>query len=70
MKHHIFRGFKIIIGIICLIIGLIGLLLPILPGWVFIFAAIYLLFPERGKDIVHWLESKINLWRKKHPDKE
>lgn len=67
MKNYLLRGVKIFLGILSLILGLVGLLLPILPGWVFIFAGIYLIFPEHGKNIVHWLESKINRWRKKHP---
>lgn len=67
MKDNLFRGFKIIIGVISILIGIIGLVLPILPGWVLIFAGIYLLSPEHGKAIVNWLEEKIKRYRKQHP---
>lgn len=42
-------------------IGIIGLLLPILPGWAFIFVALLLLFPESGKQIIE----RIRAWLKK-----
>lgn len=56
---------KIILGVIFFLLGIVGLLLPILPGWALIFAGIMLIYPERGKRIVQWLEEKIKKIRKK-----
>jgi hypothetical protein len=43
MKNPIVMLIRRGIGIICLIIGVLGLLLPILPGWPFLVPAIVLL---------------------------
>ncbi|HLJ73040.1 MAG TPA: hypothetical protein VKU62_00545 [Thermoanaerobaculia bacterium] len=42
MKHII----RIAIAIISILIGIAGVLLPILPGWPFFAAALLLIFPE------------------------
>jgi uncharacterized membrane protein YbaN (DUF454 family) len=38
-----------------ILLGLSGIVLPVLPGWVFIFAGIYLISPRRHKSIKNWL---------------
>lgn len=43
IKNPLVRLMRRIVGIICLIIGILGLLLPILPGWPFLIPAIVLL---------------------------
>jgi uncharacterized protein YqgC (DUF456 family) len=37
---------RLILALICIIIGFAGLLLPILPGWLFFGIAALLLFPD------------------------
>lgn len=39
-------------GLILLMIGIIGLVVPILQGWIFILIAIPLISPERGKKMI------------------
>ena len=42
-----------VIGTMCIIIGMIGLLMPVLPGWVFIITGIYFVSPHtyyKGKE--------------------
>lgn len=37
MEQQIKSKFKKTVGIVMVILGLLGLLLPVLPGWIFIF---------------------------------
>jgi uncharacterized membrane protein YbaN (DUF454 family) len=53
---------KRILGSVMIILGLCGIALPILPGWVFVFAGIYLISPRRHRSIKNWL---IKLFRLK-----
>lgn len=55
---------KRIIGTIMILIGLSGIVLPILPGWVFVFAGIYLISPRKHKSIKDWLIRTFKLKRK------
>jgi uncharacterized membrane protein YbaN (DUF454 family) len=49
------------LGIICLLLGLPGLVLPILPGWLFLVIGILLLSVDLPffKGLVQWLEKRI-----------
>jgi len=51
-KHKIIRIAEIIGGVTLILLGIIGLVLPLLQGFLFIFAGIILLFPEKGKKII------------------
>jgi hypothetical protein len=42
-------------GVLLILVGLIGLILPIMPGWVFIFAGLALLGDRR---IYHWAKAR------------
>jgi uncharacterized membrane protein YbaN (DUF454 family) len=44
-----------------ILLGLSGIVLPILPGWVFIFAGIYLISPRRHKSIKRWLMKTLKI---------
>ncbi len=49
------RALRLVLGLILLVIGLVGLLMPILPGWLLIFVGLAVLgvklpFLERIKD--------------------
>jgi len=55
-------------------VGIIGLLLPIVPGWLLIFVAIPLMSIEHGKKISArvkiWKERGSNWWRKKKKEND
>jgi len=38
--------FRIIAGVLLILVGIVGLMLPVMPGWIFIFPGIYLLGPD------------------------
>lgn len=58
---------KLVGGVILILIGIIGLILPILQGWLFIAAGIIMIAPERGKQFVEKVKMKwAQFRRKKH----
>lgn len=44
-EHHLLRVARITVGIVFLILGVIGSLLPILQGWMFFLLALITFFP-------------------------
>lgn len=52
MFRNILILIRITIGFIFLFIGVIGLILPILQGWIFLLIAIPFISPEHGKKIL------------------
>lgn len=60
--------FRIAAGIFLLLLGIIGLVVPILQGWLLIFIAIPLLSPEHGKKMAakakEWLAKIRGRFRK------
>lgn len=56
---------RITAGVILLLLGIIGLFLPILQGWLLIFIAIPLIHPEYGKKMVEKLKTWKEKWRKR-----
>jgi hypothetical protein len=56
-KSGIAKMFYLSFGIIFLIIGLIGLLLPILPGWLFLIPAV-LCFAKSSQGFNNWLRKR------------
>lgn len=63
--HPVWRLIRLISGILLLIIGIIGGLLPILQGWMFVIPALVLLAPESRlvRKIVVKMRTKLNLRR-------
>lgn len=59
------KTFYIIFGIICLFIGLVGFLVPFLPGWPFFFIGIGAISPKHGKGMLEWVKKKIQKIRRK-----
>lgn len=53
---------RLFCGCLCLILGVIGGVLPILQGWLFILAALLLL-----KDEVNWIQQIITRLERKYP---
>ncbi len=51
-----FRRRKAWYAVPLLILGIVGLVLPIMPGWILIFLAIFLLFPATGDKIIERLK--------------
>ncbi len=52
------KTFKILLAILNICLGIIGFLLPIIPGWPFILLAILLIKPEQGKKFKEWLKKR------------
>ncbi len=52
--------FRIVAAIFSIVIGFAGLILPVLPGWLFFGVAVLLLFPEAKftRRIAAWLEQR------------
>jgi hypothetical protein len=64
----LFRIIRRIVGLICLLIGLLGLLLPILPGWPFIIPAIVLLGRrDRALRLLHTIVRRALRFLRRHP---
>ncbi len=67
MFRNILTLIRISFGLILLMLGIIGIFLPILQGWLFIFIAIPIISPAHGERMIiklkEWKE-KIKNWRK------
>lgn len=50
---------RILLGIAIVMIGIVGLIVPIMPGWLFIIPGLVLINPEKGKIIGNKLKSKV-----------
>lgn len=48
-KKHLLRIARISLGILFLILGVVGSLLPILQGWIFFLLALIAFFPDHPK---------------------
>jgi hypothetical protein len=46
MTRNVKKIVRQIVGIALLVLGVVGLALPVLQGWLTIFAGLYVLFPE------------------------
>ncbi len=74
MKHSLrkllaFPAFRVAVGAGCMVLGLAGLILPILPGWPFIFYGLELLglgflIPVVLRDFVRNMERKAGFRRR------
>jgi uncharacterized membrane protein YbaN (DUF454 family) len=60
LKAKLKRWFNILVGLGMLIVGVIGWILPIMPGWVFFVPGLVLLSKEFhwAKKLLGWLRSK------------
>jgi len=54
---------RLTLGLMLMLVGILGLLLPILPGWIFIFPGLALLVPDTRA--WHWLREKAERVRAK-----
>jgi len=65
MYKNLFVVIRVAAGFMLLFLGIIGLFLPILQGWLFIFIAIPLISPAHGKKMVEKLKelrAKVTIW--------
>lgn len=69
MTQHILRVGKISVGILLLILGVIGLLLPVIPQIPFLIGGLTLLSSENrhAKALLEWVEKKVG-WQRTKPD--
>src|SRR5262245_7131206 len=63
--HPVLRVTRLIVGILLILMGVIGSLLPILQGWMFLIPGLGLLAPEsrRIRKLVVWLRARLRLRR-------
>ena len=45
-KEYLIRGLRFFGGSVLILIGIVGIFLPILQGWLFIFLGLFLIKPE------------------------
>lgn len=57
-------------GLILLMIGIIGLIIPILQGWLLILIAIPIISPKYGKKMITKVKEKIYAFRRRDPDRQ
>lgn len=68
MTHWMKQAFRLTSGIFLVVLGLAGLALPILPGWIFLIPGMVILgdfFPP-AKRLVEWAKRKAG-WDKPTP---
>ncbi len=53
------------LALVFLMIGIIGGFIPILQGWVFVLAALWLIFPDHAEQIVDRIRAWLQRFRKK-----
>jgi hypothetical protein len=53
------------LALVFLVIGIIGGFIPILQGWVFVLAALWLLFPKHAEQIVDRVRAWLHRFRRK-----
>ena len=68
MTHHIRRAGKITLGVLLLILGVIGIALPIVPQIPFLLGGLTLLSSENRhcKALLEYIERRVG-WRKSTP---
>lgn len=68
MYQNLLITLRVSAGLVILMLGIIGLFLPILQGWLLIFIAIPMISPAKGKQMVIKLKTlgaRIQGWWKK-----
>lgn len=68
MTQHIWRVGKISLGVLLLILGVIGLLLPVVPQIPFLIGGLTLLSSENrhAKALLDWVEKRVG-WQRSVP---
>lgn len=63
--HPVLRLIRLVAGLLLLIVGLVGLAIPVMPQWPFILPALALLAPEsrHARKLIIWLRTRLRLRR-------
>jgi hypothetical protein len=48
-RKHLLRAFRWSLGVLFILLGIVGALLPVLQGWIFFLMAFIMLFPDHHK---------------------
>ena len=54
---RLFFPFRIIIGVCLILFGIVGIILPGLPGWTPLILGVMIISPKHGKLIARWVYS-------------
>lgn len=76
MREHLQRILLIILGLILILLGVAGLIFPIMPGWILLIPGVYLVLRQfaagrrfmarlkrRYPRQAHWMEVHLAKWR-------
>jgi hypothetical protein len=66
LRHRMPLFIRLPLACVFLVLGIIGGFIPILQGWVFIVAALWLLFPNSTERLLEKIKTKFK--RKRNPD--
>lgn len=68
MTQHIWRVGKVTLGVLLLVLGVIGLLLPVIPQIPFLLGGLTLLSSEsrHAKAVLEWVERRVG-WKRSNP---
>lgn len=61
-RHRMFRPFLIGVGWCLVVVGFLGGLLPVIPGWPFGVTGAAILYLES-----RWVQRQVRRWRQRHP---
>ena len=56
-----YKSKRFLAGISLIFLGILGILLPILPGWATIFVGLVLIFPRWGKKMINKIVTLLKL---------
>jgi uncharacterized membrane protein YbaN (DUF454 family) len=70
MTQHIWRAGKVTLGLLLLVLGAIGLLLPVIPQIPFLLGGLTLLSSEsrHAKAVLEWVEKRVGWKRSNAPE--
>lgn len=68
MTHHLWRVGKVTLGVVLLVFGVIGLMLPVIPQIPFLLGGLTLLSSEsrHAKAVLDWVERRVG-WKRSTP---
>jgi hypothetical protein len=65
IRHRLPLAVRLPLAILFLAIGIIGGFIPVLQGWIFVLAAIWLMFPEHAEQLIDKIKIKLEKLREK-----
>jgi hypothetical protein len=64
-RHRLPLVVRLPLAMVFLAIGIAGGFIPILQGWVFVLAALWLLFPNLAEQLIEMIKTKLEKFKKK-----